>query len=305
MFSRTLVAMRECKTTPSPSVRPMRILLCTKNDLPALVAANHLADALRGHEVFIWLSDKTRSAEREQADLDLMRFFERELPMRWLLPEADARGLPPAPGQLLSFPTLAASLGSPITVVPRLSAVAGRMRALQPDLVVSVRFSHIFPAELIGVPKHGILNVHPGYLPEFGGLYTPFHQMAAGRSRIGVTLHRVDEGIDTGPIVDMASIPVDPQRSLLWHVAETYPAALPALRAAIERLARGEEVAATAQDPVRRRYYALPSTDEMAAFQRRFRLASPADFADIMARFGVGPDCADAAMMAAPQAAAR
>lgn len=265
----------------------MRILLCTKNDLPALVAANRLADALRRHDVTIWLSDITRPAERACAELDIMRFFERELPLRWLLPALAGERQDGA--DCVDFSALARSLGTTVTVVPRLASVEAQFRALAPDLVISIRFSHIFPARFLDVPRHGILNIHPGYLPEYGGLYAPFHQMLAGRPRIGSTLHWIDAGIDTGPIVDIASIPVEPERSLFWHVVETYPAAIPALRRTIEMLEGGTAVPGAPQDPAEQHYYRMPDRNEMLAFKERFRLVRPDDFADVMAQFGVVP----------------
>lgn len=281
----------------------MRILLCAKNDLPALIAANGLADALSAHDVSIWLSDITRPVERDRPNLDLMRFFERELPLRWLLPTVETAAA--LPGQFLSFPRLADRLGASLRTVPQLRTVLSDFQAIAPDLVISIRFSHIFPAEFIAVPTHGILNVHPGYLPEFAGLYTPYHQIALGRGRIGCTLHWVDEGIDTGPIVDISSIAFDPDRSLQWHVAQTYPAALPALVHAIEALEAGDPVRSTVQDMSTREYYRMPSQSDLVEFQRHCRLVSPRDFAELMAQFGVSPDrMLSAVEVGAPQAAA-
>lgn len=270
----------------------MRILVCAKNDLPALVAVNRLAESLLGHEVTLWLSDVTRPLERERADLDLLRFFERELPLDWLLPlrralAGEADDAPEGPWQ--DFAGLGRRLGAPVRVVPRLRQVEGEFRALAPDLVLSIRFSHIFPQSFLEVPRHGILNVHPGYLPEYAGLFAPFHQLAAGRPRIGCSVHYVDAGIDTGPVVEMTSLQVEPQRSLQWHVVNVYTTAIPVLCRAIATLAGGGGVAATPQDQSRRTYWHLPDSDEIAAFQKRFRLVAPDDFAEILAGFGLGP----------------
>lgn len=277
----------------------MRILICAKNDLPALVAVNQLADALSGHEVSLWLSDITRPLERERAELDLLRFFERELPLGWLLPLREAA----APegdedGCWLDYAGLGRRLGAPVRIVPRLREVESDFRALAPDLVISIRFSHIFPPSFLEVPRHGILNVHPGYLPEYAGLFAPFHQLVAGRARIGCTVHYVDAGIDTGPIVEITSLPVEPQRSLQWHVVNIYPTAIPVLSRAIATLAEGGQVPAEVQDQSRRTYWHLPDSAEIEAFQRHFRLIAPDDFADIMAGFGLGPQAAAAAAIA-------
>ncbi|MEX2630228.1 MAG: formyltransferase family protein [Tistlia sp.] len=278
----------------------MRILICAKNDLPALVAVNQLAEALQGHEVTLWLSDVTRPLERERADLDLLRFFERELPLDWLLPlQAAARAGEAArtPDCWQNFAGLGRRLGAPVRIVPRLRQVEADYRALAPDLVLSIRFSHIFPPDFLAVPRFGILNVHPGYLPEYAGLFAPFHQLSAGRTRIGCTVHFVDAGIDTGPILETTSLAADPQRSLQWHVVNVYPTAIPVLRRAIATLAAGGALEATPQDQSRRTYWHLPDSEEIAAFQTRFRLIAPDDFAEILASFGVGLRAARAAAL--------
>ncbi len=288
----------------------MRILICAKNDLPALVAVNQLAGALAGHEVTLWLSDITRPLERERADLDLLRFFERELPLGWLLPLRNAGSGGPGAGAGPAecwddFAGLGRRLGATVRVVPRLREVEADYRALAPDLVISLRFSHIFPPAFLEVPRHGIINVHPGYLPEYAGLFAPFHQLSAGQARIGCTVHYVDAGIDTGPVIETSSLTVDPARSLQWHVVNAYPTAIPALTRAIATLAAGEALPATPQDSARRRYWHLPDSDEIAAFQRRFRLIAPDDFADILAGFGIGPEAATLAAVRASRGGVR
>lgn len=282
----------------------MRILICAKNDLPALVAVNQLVESLQGHAVTLWLSDVTRPLERERADLDLLRFFERELPLEWLLPlraasdDADAAEIPDGTtGVWQDFAGIGRRLDAAVRIVPRLRQVEADFRAMAPDLVLSIRFSHIFPQAFLEVPRFGILNVHPGYLPEYAGLFAPFHQLSAGRARIGCTVHYVDAGIDTGPIVETTSLAVDPRRSLQWHVVNVYPTAIPVLRRAIKTLAEGGVVPATAQDPRRRTYWHLPDSQEIARFQSRFRLIAPDDFAEMMAGFGLGSQATRAAAL--------
>ncbi len=90
------------------------------------------------------------------------------------------------------------------------------------DLAISIRFSHLFPPALIGLPRHGILNVHPGSLPQYAGLYAPMRQMVDGQEQIGCTVHWIDDGIDTGPVIARCALPIDGARSLVWHVCHSY-----------------------------------------------------------------------------------
>lgn len=86
----------------------------------------------------------------------------------------------------------------------------------------------LVPAELVREYKDGMLNIHPGLLPAFGGkgLYgLRVHKavIASGARFSGATVHFVDEQYDTGPILAQAMVPVDPYdtpKSLAARVLE-------------------------------------------------------------------------------------
>jgi phosphoribosylglycinamide formyltransferase 1 len=78
----------------------------------------------------------------------------------------------------------------------RLVVLAGYMRLLTPA------FLERFPG--------GVVNVHPSLLPAFPGLHAVEDQLAAGVAESGATVHLVDAGVDTGPILAQESVPVLP-----------------------------------------------------------------------------------------------
>lgn len=82
---------------------------------------------------------------------------------------------------------------------PDLIALCGFMRLLRPSFLRQV-----------GVP---ILNVHPSLLPQFRGLDAQRQAIEAGVAETGATVHYVDAGMDTGPIVAQASLPIRPGES--------------------------------------------------------------------------------------------
>jgi phosphoribosylglycinamide formyltransferase-1 len=101
-------------------------------------------------------------------------------------------------------------------------ALAGFMRVLGPEMVRAF--------------EGRMLNIHPSLLPEFPGATAVADALAAGVDRTGVTVHFVDEGIDTGPVVAQEEVPVlpgDDADSLAGriHAVEhrMYPAVLRAL----------------------------------------------------------------------------
>lgn len=80
--------------------------------------------------------------------------------------------------------------------------------AQTPDIVISVLTDHIFTAAEIAATPKGIWNLHPAPLPTYRGCNSYSHAIINDDTTYGVTLHRVDEGIDTGPILDSRTLPI-------------------------------------------------------------------------------------------------
>lgn len=265
----------------------MRILICAKNDLPANLACNRLCSDLGDAELTFWLSDITRPAEQNDSDLATMRFFERDLPNHWVYPLIE-QGPHRPDGAYLTYPELAKRHGASLRIVPSLRGpeVAKAMKMLDLDLVISIRFSHIFPEHLIRVPRHGILNAHPGDLPEYAGLFAPFRQMLDGRRDIGCTVHWIDRGIDTGPIVSRHTLPVSRDRSLIWHVCNIYQPGIDAMVDIVRGFKNGRPPLAESQNPSKRHYHRLPTPSEFQQFRDRgFRLVDYGDYEDLLGRY--------------------
>lgn len=72
---------------------------------------------------------------------------------------------------------------------------------LGPALAVVAAFGQIFPAALLEIPDHGCLNVHASLLPAYRGAAPVQRAIAEGETETGVTIMRMDEGLDTGPIL--------------------------------------------------------------------------------------------------------
>lgn len=77
-----------------------------------------------------------------------------------------------------------------------------------PDLVVLAGFMRVLDAEFVG--RFRIVNTHPALLPNFPGAHAIRDALAAGVRTTGVTVHWVDEGVDTGPVLARAEVPVLP-----------------------------------------------------------------------------------------------
>ncbi|HET9766714.1 MAG TPA: methionyl-tRNA formyltransferase [Thermoanaerobaculia bacterium] len=79
--------------------------------------------------------------------------------------------------------------------------VVERVRALQLDLVVVAAFGQIFPRELLAAPRLGCINVHASLLPRHRGAAPVQAALLAGDDETGVSIMRMEEGLDTGPVL--------------------------------------------------------------------------------------------------------
>ena len=79
---------------------------------------------------------------------------------------------------------------------------------LDADLGISVRYNRILRPEVIARFPRGIVNTHGGILPEYRGSYCNINAILNGEKEYDVTLHYIEEGVDTGDIVDTLTVPV-------------------------------------------------------------------------------------------------
>jgi methionyl-tRNA formyltransferase len=83
--------------------------------------------------------------------------------------------------------------------------LAGELKALAPDLFVVVAYGRILPPDLLAVPTLGPWNVHASILPKFRGAAPIQWAVIRGEAMTGVTIMRMEEGLDTGPAAALAT----------------------------------------------------------------------------------------------------
>tara|TARA_B100000963_G_scaffold33549_1_gene24911 strand:- start:989 stop:1750 length:762 start_codon:yes stop_codon:yes gene_type:complete len=81
-----------------------------------------------------------------------------------------------------------------------------KLTALEPDLLISIAGNEIFKKDLINLAPKGCLNLHTGLLPKYRGLMPTFWAMKNKEEYIGVSVFFVDEGIDSGPIIEQEKL---------------------------------------------------------------------------------------------------
>ncbi len=80
------------------------------------------------------------------------------------------------------------------------------LKHLNPNLIVLAGYMRILPVEIVKAFENRIVNIHPALLPSFKGAHAVEDALKYGVKWTGVTIHYVDEGVDTGPII--AQVPV-------------------------------------------------------------------------------------------------
>lgn len=144
-------------------------------------------------------------------------------PDAFALERAGRRGIPTTVILLSDYPDRVSYDG----------AVAGALREAGVDLVVLAGYMKLVGKELTDEFRGRMMNIHPALLPSFPGTHGVPDALRHGVKVSGVTVHFVDEGLDTGPIIAQEAVPVeegDDEESLhnRIHLAEyrVYPLAI-------------------------------------------------------------------------------
>ena len=85
------------------------------------------------------------------------------------------------------------------------------LQALQPDLIAVAAYGQILPASILNLPRFGCLNVHTSLLPRYRGAAPIQWAILNGDAETGVTIMKMDAGLDTGEIVTQARTPIRPE----------------------------------------------------------------------------------------------
>ena len=103
----------------------------------------------------------------------------------------------------------AEGLGIPVLQPETLRGVAAQgIRAMQPDVICVAAFGMLLPAEVLEIPPDGCINVHASLLPRFRGAAPVQRAILEGVAETGVSIMRMEEGLDTGPYALQVRVPV-------------------------------------------------------------------------------------------------
>lgn len=136
--------------------------------------------------------------------------------------------------------------------------------SLQPDAVFVISFPWLIPVSSMPSCRYGFLNFHGGLLPEMRGSDPMFHCIRNGIRTTGVTVHQVDDGMDTGPIVSQNKIETGPETTHGMLSAQIAFTCEQASRALIAQIRSGDPLPVTIQDEEKAVYLPKPVPEDTA-----------------------------------------
>jgi methionyl-tRNA formyltransferase len=206
---------------------------------------------------------------------------------------------PAGRGMKMQSPAVAVKarqLGLPLAQPPKIrnADFLDSITALQPDAGMVVAYGKILPANLLAIPAQGFLNVHASILPKYRGAAPIQRAIEHGESTTGVTIMRVDEELDHGPVLAIETTEIGPDEhtpslasrlsllgaSALLRVLANPPAEMPQ-----------DHSAATYAPKIEKSEGAIRWTETTAAIYNKFRAFDPwpGIFADDLKLIDIAP----------------
>jgi phosphoribosylglycinamide formyltransferase 1 len=136
---------------------------------------------------------------------NLQALLDADLPVRAV---ASNRHDAPALARAGGLPTASFELADYASRAQRDTAMADWLQQHDVDVVVLAGYMHLLTPQFLERFPARVINVHPSLLPDFPGAHAVADQLAAGVRESGVTVHVVDEGIDSGPVLLQERVPV-------------------------------------------------------------------------------------------------
>lgn len=161
-------------------------------------------------------------------------------------------------------------------------AAIAQIRAWAPDVIVVAAFGQLLRPEVLNIPPHGCLNVHASLLPKYRGAAPIAAAILAGEAVTGVTIMRIDPGLDSGPIIAQRAEPIRPDDTagtlgerLARLGAELLIEVLPGWLAGTIQAVPQDESAATFAPRIRKEDGRLDWTRPAVELERQVRAFSP------------------------------
>ena len=246
----------------------MKILILANKDLASNFAINCLLPDLKDHKICLFLSAKVGGIKKANG-LKALKFFEQDLFTQVISPNLT----PPnaRESDCMSFEQMDAVLCQPhidLNDINNQDSI-NNIQKMAPDLIISIRYGVILKKPIIAIPKHGVINLHSGLLPNYRGVMATFWALLNGEKTIGTTLHYIDDAsIDTGSVIDQTELTVDPSRSYLWHVLSLYKSGSLTIIEAVIKITNKQNIKHTNQTGTGH-YYTFPNELDLQNYMNK------------------------------------
>jgi methionyl-tRNA formyltransferase len=185
----------------------------------------------------------------------------------------------------------ALALGLPVRQPASLRGAdaAEEIASFAPDVMVVVAYGLLLPPAILGIPKFGCINVHASLLPRWRGAAPVARAILAGDPRSGVCIMRMDEGLDTGPVILRRQTAIGTHETagelemrLAREGGNAVVSALDALAAGTASLEPQDEAQATYAPKLTKAEAKLHWAESAAQLARRVRALNPRPVAEAM-----------------------
>ncbi len=146
--------------------------------------------------------------------------------------------------------------------------IRSRIAAWSPDIIISSNPLY-FGKKLLELPRLGCINRHTALLPAYGGILPLFHALARQEPRVGVTIHRMTEEIDKGPILAQAAVEVKDKDTMESLFTRCFALTVPLVLQAIDTLQTPEK--SSIEPRTRPSTFSFPDSRDWKAFRRAGR----------------------------------
>ncbi|MEW6996098.1 formyl transferase [Colwelliaceae bacterium BS250] len=245
----------------------MNITILANRDIASNFAINNMLEQLAEHKISIFLSSKVGGKADKPEELQRLKFFEQDLFNQIISPLMNKAELPSS--KYLSFAQISDKLEGRVAELNNINCESGLdiLATQQPELIVSIRFGVIIKADVIAIPKHGVINLHSGVLPNYRGVMASFWALLNDEPQLGTTLHFINDAtIDTGEIIATSLIKAQVEQSYLWHVLELYKQGAQLIIETIQKISNDQPLL-TYPQATAGNYYTFPKQVDLDNFK--------------------------------------
>ncbi len=136
------------------------------------------------------------------------------------------------------------------------------------DLIISVACPYILKEPLLGLLRHGCVNIHHAPLPRYKGMMPTFWQMYHGEKKVGVTIHSMAAKVDEGAALLQTEIEIAPGESLDQLIKRSKRHGAHCVAQVLRQIAAGTQRALTL-DKAKGSYFTFPTLGQIREFRRR------------------------------------